>query len=144
MKRWFVLLVLVGLLLLTAGCTEEAAPEQPVTPTHAPTVKPTTAAPTHPPTVATPVPTTLVVSETSVSIYKYEFTPAKLTIKVGSQVRWVNNDDYPHRVSFANGDFTAFLLGPSQSSSQQFNRVGVYEYTCAMYPSMHGTITVVG
>lgn len=143
MKRWFVLLVLVGLLLLTAGCSEEAAPEQPVTPTPAPTVKLTTAASTPLPTVATPVPTTLKVSDTTVSIYKYEFDPAKLTIKVGSQVRWVNNDEFPHRVKFANDQFTAFLLGPSQSSSQQFDRVGVYDYTCAMYPSMHGTITVV-
>jgi len=143
MQKWFVLLVLAGIFLLTAGCTDEAAPQQPATPIPTPTIKPTTIPPTHPATVATPVPTTLKVSDTTVSIYKYQFDPAKLTIKVGSQVRWVNNDDYPHRVKFANDQFTAFLLGPTQSSSQQFDHVGVYDYTCAMYPSMHGTITVV-
>jgi plastocyanin len=143
MKRWFVLLVLVGLLLLTAGCSEEAAPEQPVTPTHTLTVKPTTAASTPLPTVATPIPTTLKVSDTTVTIMDNTFSPAELTIKVGSQVRWVNNDDHPHRVSFATGDFTAFLLGVSESNSQTFRRPGVYDYTCLITPSMHGTITVV-
>jgi plastocyanin len=145
MQKWLVLLVIAALLVLTAGCTEDAPPEQPSTPapTPSPAVKVTTAPRTPVPTMTTIPVTTLTVSESSVTILDNEFRPAELTIKVNSQVRWVNADDHPHRVKFANDGFSAFLLGAGQSSSQQFYRSGVYQYSDAIYPFMRGTITVV-
>jgi plastocyanin len=144
MKKWLVLLVLIGALAVVAGCSESTPSEQPATPVPTPAVKQTSVPHTPVPT-ATPLPvaTTLTVSDTTVMITDNAFSPTNLTIKVGSQVRWVNNDDHPHRVDFASGGFTAFLLGPSQSSSQQFHRQGVYDYTDVIYPVMHGRITVV-
>jgi len=143
MKKWFVLVVLVAILALVAGCTQETPVEQQSTPVPTPTVKQTTAQYTPVPvTTATPSPT-LTVSEITVTISDNAFIPKEVAVKVGSQVRWVNADDHPHRVNFATGGFTAFLIGSGQSSSQRFDRVGVYDYSCLIYPTMHGTITVV-
>ena len=145
MKKWFVLLVLAALLVLTCGCTDEASPEQASTTVPTATVKPTTVMHT---TIATPtaVPvTTLTVSETTISIKNNAFNPSKLTIKAGSQVRWVNDDDHVHNIEFIDKTFSSstFLLGSTQSFSQQFDRQGEYAYMCRVYPSMKGTITVV-
>jgi plastocyanin len=73
------------------------------------------------------------------------FKPADMTVKVGSTVRWVNGDDHPHRIEFVNKAFSTstYLLGPSQSASQRFDRPGTYDYDCMIHPYMKGTITVV-
>jgi len=144
MQKWLVFLILVAALAFVAGCVEETPPEQLSTTVPTPAVKQTSIPHTPVPTAtAIPVATTLTVSESTVMIMDNAFSPSELTIKVGSQVRWVNGDDHPHRVNFASGGFTAFLLGASQSSSQQFSRPGVYDYSCMIYPTMHGRITVV-
>jgi plastocyanin len=67
-----------------------------------------------------------------------------MTVKAGSTVRWVNADDHPHRIAFADKAFTTstFLLGASQSASQRFDRAGTFDYSCMIHPSMQGTITV--
>lgn len=144
MKRWLVLLILVSVFALAAGCADEKAPDQQPAQVQTAVVKQTTVKSTPVPvTTATPTPTLPLNQEVTVTISDNTFTPDKVTIRVGSQVRWVNADDHPHRVSFATGGFTAFLLGSGQSSSQKFPRPGVYDYTCLIYPTMHGTVTVV-
>jgi plastocyanin len=72
-----------------------------------------------------------------------------VTVKAGATVRWVNADstDDPalyspvHRIKFADMSMSP-LLSPSQSWSKIFDRAGVYEYTCAVHPSIHGTLIV--
>jgi plastocyanin len=75
---------------------------------------------------------------------KNSFQPANMTVKVGSTVRWVNADDHPHRIEFADKGFSTstFLLGASQSASQRFDRSGTYDYSCMIHPYMQGTVTV--
>jgi len=144
MQKWFVLFALVALLVLTCGCSQEAPPVQPSTPVPTQTVK-QTMVPQPSLTAATTIPTTLSVSETTITITGNAFNPANLTVKAGSQVRWVNGDDHPHNIEFANKAFSNshYLLGASQSFSQQFDRPGTYDYDCLIHPYMHGTITVV-
>jgi plastocyanin len=146
MQKWFVLPALVALLVLASGCTQEAPSEQPSTPVHTPTAKQTSLPkPSLTPAPTAPV-TTLSVSETTITINDNTFTPANMTVKVGSTVRWVNEDDHVHRIEFANKMFSAstYLLGAGQSaSSVPFVRPGTYDYDCLIHPYMHGTITVV-
>ncbi len=143
MQKWFVLLALGALLLLACGCTQEAPSEQLSTPVLKPIAQ-QSSLPQPSLTTATTIPvTTLSVSVTTVTIMDNAFNPAELTVKVGSQVRWVNGDDHPHRIQFASKEFSTFLLGAGQSASQQFYSPGVYDYTCLIHPYMHGTITVV-
>jgi plastocyanin len=138
-----VLLTLALLLLLTCGCTE-SPPAQP-------TITVTTATATPSPVISTTLPTTVItpertasVSDNTITIVKNTFKPANMTVKVGSTVRWVNADDHPHRIEFADKSFTtsAFLLGSSQSASQRFDHTGTYDYSCMIHPFMQGTITV--
>jgi plastocyanin len=144
MQKLLVFLIFVAALVFVAGCVEDTPPEQVSTPVPAPTVKPTSMPQTPVPAATTvTVKPTLTVSEITVMIMDNTFSPSALTIKTGSQVRWVNGDDHNHRVNFVDGGFTAFLLAPSQSSSQQFYRQGVYDYSCMIYPTMHGRVTVV-
>ncbi|HSA38743.1 MAG TPA: plastocyanin/azurin family copper-binding protein [Methanoregula sp.] len=74
---------------------------------------------------------------------KNTFSPANMTVKAGSTVRWVNADDHPHRIAFRKEGFleTPYLLGASQSASQRFDSAGTYDYYCTIHPSMQGTIT---
>jgi plastocyanin len=136
-------LTIVLLLILTCGCSE-SPPAQP-------TVSPT-AVSTTPSTVITTIPTPVItpsrtpsVSDNTITMVKNTFKPAaNMTVKVGSTVRWVNADDHPHRIEFADKTFStsAFLLGASQSFSQRFDRAGTFDYDCTIHPYMQGTITV--
>ena len=143
MQKWLALIALVAVLLLVAGCVEETPAEPSSTPVPATTVKQITAQKTPLP-VATTVPPspTLTPTELTVTISGSGFSPEEVKVKVGSQVRWVNSDESPHRVNFVTGGFTAFLLAPGQSSSQKFTRPGVYDYSCVIVPTMQGRVTV--
>ncbi|MCK9631480.1 MAG: plastocyanin/azurin family copper-binding protein [Methanoregula sp.] len=146
MQKWIVLLVLVTLCVLVGGCTSEVPSEQQSAPVPTPTLKQTAVSHTPVPT-ATAIPvTTLKVSDNTIIIKNNAFTPsANMTVKVHSTVRWVNSDDHPHNIEFANKVFSTshYLLGTSQSFSQQFDSPGIYDYDCLVYPTMRGTITVV-
>jgi len=133
------------LLLLATGCTESPPAATAVTTPPATTVTATVETTiqvwtTHP----TPPPTTSV-SDNTITIVKNTFRPANMTVKAGSTVRWVNADDHPHNIAFANKDFSAstYLLGASQSFSQRFDRPGTYDYSCLIHPQMQGEIAVV-
>jgi plastocyanin len=138
-----VLLTIVLLLILTCGCAESPPAQPTVIPTSAPAT-PLPVITTTPTPVITPS-RTASVSDNTITIAKNTFKPvANMTVKVGSTVRWVNADDHPHRIEFADKTFStsAFLLGASQSFSQRFDRAGTFDYDCTIHPYMQGTITV--
>jgi plastocyanin len=137
-----VLLLLVLLLILTCGCSELPPVQPTVTVTPAPAI-PSTVITTTPTPVISPS-RTASVSDNTITIVKNTFRPANMTVNVGSTVRWLNSDDHPHRIEFADKAFStsAFLLGSSQSFSQRFDRAGTYDYDCTIHPYMQGTITV--
>ncbi|AGB01361.1 plastocyanin/azurin family copper-binding protein [Methanoregula formicica] len=144
MQKWLALITLVAVLVLVGGCVQETPAEPSSMPVPATTAKQVTTQKTPLP-VATIIPPTPTLTPTELTVWIYDtgFSPKEVTVKVGSQVRWVNADEGPHRVSFVTGGFTAFLLAPGQSSSQKFTRPGVYEYSCIIAPAMQGRVTVV-
>ncbi len=137
-----VLLAISFVFVYTCGCSE-SPPAQPA-------ATPIIVTPTTPPVITFTLPATLAtpsqtasVSDNTITIVKNTFSPADMTVPVGSTVRWVNADDHPHRIEFEDKSFTTstFLLGSSQSASQRFDRAGSYNYSCMIHPQMHGTIT---
>ncbi len=86
-------------------------------------------------------------STVQVSIVDYSFRPAILTIRAGTEVRWVNMDLVAHTVSFSEhgnitGGVESGLLGHMGTFRYTFDTPGTYAYHCDPHPSMTGTVTV--
>lgn len=139
------LLLIVLPLILVCGCSE-SPPAQPAVSPATPAATPPIIMSTQPPATVTVTPSrTPSVSDNTIIIFKNTFSPANMTVRNGSTVRWVNNDDHPHNIEFKNKAFSTstYLLGAGQSFSQRFDRTGNYDYDCLIHPAMQGTITVV-
>src|SRR5215472_8940858 len=133
-QAWLYLLALCLVVLLAAcGSTTTTTPAS--TPTTAPTATPT-AAPTNTPTTA-PIST-----GNSVSIANFAFSPASLTVKVGTKVSWTNNDSVTHTVTADKGAFNSGPLTPGSTFSFTFTKAGTYSYHCNIHRSMMATIVV--
>jgi plastocyanin len=142
MKKVLVLLIIIAMLAIASGCSQPAPAEQPpATPAPA-KITPRASSPTYLPTTTVPVPTRAPsVSDNTITINKMTFDPAQITVKAGADVRWVNNDDKVHRLSFIDGT-KSNILGVGQSYTRGFATPGTYDYTCSIYPSMKGTVIV--
>ncbi len=78
-----------------------------------------------------------------VLIKNFRFSPAKITIKRGTRVVWINKDNAPHTATANNArSFDSRRLGPRQRFSHTFRSAGKKSYHCEIHPSMKGRITV--
>ncbi len=92
---------------------------------------------TSPTSVANPVSP---VAANTINIQNFSFNPAMLTVKKGTSVTWTNNDSAPHQIKSAT--FNSPELSNGQSFVFTFNEAGTFDYSCAIHPSMTGTIIV--
>jgi len=81
-------------------------------------------------------------ADAQVKIANFTFEPPVLTLKVGTTVTWVNDDDIPHLVSEKDGKFRSSALDTGDKFSQTFSAAGTIEYFCAIHPHMTGKIVV--
>lgn len=79
-----------------------------------------------------------------VGILDYKFTPPQLTIKVGTTVRWLNQEKRTtHSVLFTGaGGFESERFFPGESWQRRFDTPGRFEYSCGPHPEMKGRIDV--
>lgn len=73
-------------------------------------------------------------------------SPANITVKVGSTVKWTNMDMIDHNVTTTGGvqSFHSSNFGGGGTFSMKVTTPGVIHYICSIHPaSMIGTITVV-
>ncbi|HTR24594.1 MAG TPA: cupredoxin family copper-binding protein [Terriglobales bacterium] len=77
-----------------------------------------------------------------VTISGYAFSPAALTVKVGTTVTWVNKDDDPHSVDSGDGKFKSKALDTGSKFEFRFAEAGEYSYNCRFHPKMTGKIVV--
>jgi len=78
-----------------------------------------------------------------VTIDNFSFTPASVTVTVGTTVTWTNKDDVPHTV--VSDDKTTFrskALDTDEKYSYTFTKAGKYDYFCSVHPRMTGEIVV--
>ena len=85
---------------------------------------------------------TPVTNPNEVVIANFSFEPATLTVKAGTTVTWVNQDDEPHTATATDKRFNSKTLDNGDRFSQEFNAPGVYNYYCALHPHMTGKIIV--
>ena len=77
-----------------------------------------------------------------VSMKDKKFDSAKVTIKVGQTVKWVNDDEHDHTVLADDGSFKSENISANESFSFTFSTAGKYPYTCTYHPRMKGVIIV--
>ena len=81
-------------------------------------------------------------SEAAVKIDNFSFSPAVITVKAGTTVRWTNRDDIPHTVTADDKSFKSKALDTDDSYSFTFTTPGTYKYFCYIHPHMTGTVVV--
>ncbi len=79
-----------------------------------------------------------------VLIQDYKYAPAALTIKVGTTVKWVNNERRTtHSILFTGpGGHESERIFPGESWQRAFDKPGTYAYTCGPHPEMKGLVEV--
>ena len=142
-RALFVLLAFVAMLVL-AACGGSTGGGSTPTPTQAGNTPTTAPAGNTPTATATPSGPTMAVSITSTG--SFAFSPATITIKVGTTVTWTNNTSAPHTVTSDDG--TTFDSGlntpiqPGDTFSFTFTKTGTFAYHCQIHPFMKATVIV--
>lgn len=80
--------------------------------------------------------------EVKVTIDNFSFAPQDVTVKAGTTVTWVNQDDVPHTVVSNDKKFKSKALDTDDKFSFTFNDPGTYEYYCSVHPKMTAKVTV--
>lgn len=78
----------------------------------------------------------------TVRIAQLRFQTDTVTISAGQTVRWVNDDEVVHTVTFPRGPQSSGNLSRGAAFSVTFDRPGVYPYTCTPHPFMSGVVVV--
>jgi plastocyanin len=165
MKKFFVVLAILFIGILLAGCTSQpATPVATPTPTPVATTIVTTVAPTTVPTTeavvvvvnktpnATPTPKpTEQPSKTITFTGDMTITPdINVKIPVGAKVVWFNNDPYkPHAIQAIDvqtknyfGSMDTISIPYGSSFNVTFDKEGYYSYKTVFQPDATGTIVV--
>jgi plastocyanin len=143
---WLCLLVGGALVLLSAcGSGSPSSTGSDSTPTPTPTTLVQTPTPTSAQPTPTPAPGNMqVVLITNTSNGSFDFTPARLTIRVGTTVIWKNRSSAPHTVTSDDG--TTFDSGTVPAGGTfhfTFKTAGTFSYHCNIHPYMRSMIIVV-
>lgn len=79
-----------------------------------------------------------------VGIRDYAFEPARITIKAGTTVKWINLEKRAsHSVLFTGpGGLESERMFPQESWQRRFDTPGEYRYTCGPHPEMTGIVVV--
>jgi plastocyanin len=78
----------------------------------------------------------------NVKIDNFSFTPPTLTVKVGTQITWINADDIPHTVVSDTQEFKSKPLDTDEKFTFTPSKPGTYSYFCSIHPKMTGKVVV--
>jgi len=83
-------------------------------------------------------------STDQVKISNFAFSPASITIKVGTKVTWTNGDEVKHNVAMDDGAEgpSSQMLSKGDTYTYTFTKAGTFKYHCTPHPSMKGTVIV--
>jgi amicyanin len=146
-RAWFVLLAFAAMVVLAAcgGTTTTSGGTTP-TPTQVANTPTTAPAGNTPTTAATPSGPTKAVTIASPG-GTFGFSPATITVKVGTTVIWTNKTGAPHTVTSDDGKtFDSGINTPIAANggtfSFTFTKAGTYTYHCQIHPFMTATVIV--
>jgi len=76
------------------------------------------------------------------TIVDFAFSPATVTVPVGTTITWTNTGAKPHTVTADDGSFASGTLAGADTFSQAFPTAGTYAYHCAIHGQMVGSVVV--
>ena len=80
-----------------------------------------------------------------IGIDNFQFTPPTLTVKAGTTITWVNDDDVPHLIVNTEQRFKpSSVLDTGQRFAAKLDKPGTYNYYCSLHPMMQGKVVVQG
>lgn len=82
------------------------------------------------------------VTGTAIDIKNFAFSPANLTVRVGTTVTWTNRDSDAHTVVSSNGPLHSPTLDTGDTYRYTFTKAGTYSYLCSIHPFMLATVQV--
>jgi plastocyanin len=132
MKTKLSLILLAVFMLAACGPKSAPAPSGTLPPISLPPV-----------TAATSIPPAPLSGNVDVTIAGFAFSPDALTVKVGTTVKWTNQDAAGHTVTADDNSWGSGNLEQGASFSFTFSQAGTFTYHCSVHPSMKATITVV-
>lgn len=77
-----------------------------------------------------------------IGIKDHHFSPASITIPMGTKVIWTNHDADPHTIVGQNNTFHSNVLDTNDHYDHTFSTAGTYTYFCTLHPTMVGSIIV--
>jgi plastocyanin len=77
-----------------------------------------------------------------VAIRVFSYQPALIHVPVGTTVRWTNQDNVPHTVTFTSGEADSGVLAQGKTFDYTFATPGVFDYFCRIHPNMTGIVHV--
>jgi plastocyanin len=82
-------------------------------------------------------------ADQSVSIDGFAFSPAEVTVGVGTSVVWTNlQSGVPHTTTSLDRLWDSDALATNSTFSFTFNQAGDFAYQCDIHPSMRGVVHV--
>ena len=81
-------------------------------------------------------------ADAEVQIDQFAFAPQRVTVKAGTTVTWINDDDIPHTIASSTKLFKSTALDTEDKFSFTFATPGTYDYFCSLHPHMTGTVVV--
>jgi plastocyanin len=78
----------------------------------------------------------------TVRISGMRFEPAHITVKPGTTVTWVHESPMPHTINGSADGLGSSTLYNGQTYSHTFAKDGLFNYYCAIHPSMTGSVVV--
>lgn len=81
-------------------------------------------------------------AKVEIAIDNFSFSPATVTVAVGTTVRWTNRDDIPHTVVSEDKAFKSKALDTEDQFTYTFTKAGTYSYFCSLHPKMTGKVVV--
>jgi plastocyanin len=77
-----------------------------------------------------------------ISISKFEFAPAELTVSPGDTVEWSNDDLFRHTITADSGAWSSPELRRGERFAFVPTEAGHFPYHCALHPVMSGMVVV--
>ena len=78
----------------------------------------------------------------TIGIDNFSFSPASITVPVGTTLTWTNRDDIPHTVVSNDQRFKSKALDTDERFSFTFTEPGTYSYFCSIHPKMTAKVIV--